>query len=166
MDIDLVVLRALHIVAAAFWVGASLSFAYFIEPASQQLGPGASAFMSVLNEKRHFPVVIAVLSVVAIVAGGLLYWRNSSGLEWEWVSSPTGTTFSAGAAAAIAAWLIGFFVLRPGIGRSQTLAEAAATDSAVAAELDRLGRRLRHGSLANAWLLVSAAIAMAIARYV
>lgn len=166
LDTYIVVVRAVHIVAAAFWVGAAISFAFFIEPVAHQLGASAGAFMTELTEKRKFPIVIAMVSVLAIVAGGLLYWRDSSGLDWAWISTRTGTVFTAGAVAAIAAWLVGFLVLRPGIARSAGLAAVAATDAGAREELARLGAHLRTASLANAWLLILAALAMAIARYV
>ena len=162
----MITLRAVHIVAAAFWVGASLSFAFFIEPVAQRLGASASPFMAELTQKRRFPVVIAVVSVLAIAAGVLLYWRDSSGLEWAWISTRTGTVFTIGAVAAIAAWLVGFLVLRPGIDRTAALAGAAATDAAARDEVARLGRRLRAASLLNAWLIILAALTMATARYV
>ena len=166
MDIYIITLRAVHIVAAAFWVGASLSFAFFLEPVAHSLGPAAGGFMTELTEKRRFPIVVAVTSVLAIVAGALLYWRNSSGLEWDWVSTRTGTVFTVGAVAAIVAWLVGFIVLRPGIERTSALSAAAATDGAARDELAQLGRRLRTASLVNAWLIILAALAMAVARYV
>jgi uncharacterized membrane protein len=166
VDAYVITLRAVHIVSAAFWVGASLSFAFFIEPVAHRLGPSAIEFMSELTEKRRFPVAIAVLSVLAIGAGMLLYWRDSSGLEWAWISTRTGTVFTIGATSAIAAWLIGFLILRPGIARSAALGAEATTDPAARDELARLGRSLRTASLVNAWLIVVAALAMATARYI
>ncbi|HUR17165.1 MAG TPA: hypothetical protein VMZ33_07750 [Candidatus Limnocylindrales bacterium] len=166
MDAYVVGLRAVHIVAAASWVGASLSFAFFIEPVANRLGPSASQFMIELTERRKFPVAIAVVSVLAIVAGMLLYWRDSSGLEWAWISTRTGAMFTAGAVAALSAWLVGFLILRPGIARTAALAAAAPTDPTAQDELARLGHRLRTASLVNAWLIILATLAMATARYV
>lgn len=166
MDIYVVVLRAAHIVAAAAWVGSSLSFAFFIEPTAERLGPSAGPFMAELVERRKFPIVIAITSVVAIVAGALLYWEDSSGLDGDWITTRTGTTFTVGAVAAIVAWLVGFFVLRPGIDRKNQLLASAEHDHAARGELARLGQRLRAASLVNAWLLILAALAMAVARYV
>jgi uncharacterized membrane protein len=166
MDVYVIALRAVHIVAAAFWVGAAVSFAFFIEPAARQLGAASGPFMTELTVRRRFPVVIAVGSVLAIVAGALLYWRASSGLDGAWMRTRTGSVFTLGALLAIVAWLIGFLVLRPGIGRLNALAPVAAKDPAVGLELEGLGRRLRAASLVNAALLISAALAMSIARYV
>lgn len=165
MDTYIVLLRAAHIVAAAAWVGSSLSFAFFIEPAAERLGPSAAPFMAELVEKRKFPIAIAITSVIAIVAGALLYWHDSSGLEADWITTRTGTAFTVGAAAAIAAWLVGFFVLRPGIDRKGELVAIAASDPEAGTELAQLGRRLRSASLVNAWLIILAALAMAVARY-
>lgn len=74
--------------------------------------------------------------------------------------------FTIGALSAVVAWLVGFLVLRPGIERTTALAAAAGTDPEVRNQLDVLGRRLRKASLVNAWLIIVAALAMSIARYV
>jgi uncharacterized membrane protein len=165
MDTYIVLLRAAHIVGAATWVGSSLSFAFFIEPAAEHLGSSAAPFMAELVERRKFPIAIAITSVVAIVAGALLYWHDSSGLDGDWITTRTGTAFTVGATAAIVAWLVGFFILRPGIDRKGELAARAASDPAIEVELAQLGKRLRSASLVNAWLVILAALAMAVARY-
>lgn len=160
MDWYVVVLRVVHIVGGAFWFGAAVVFAAFIEPTAKEIGPSAGPFMQHIAQKKKLPIVIAVSSVFAIVAGALLYWRDSSGFSTVWIRSRSGLGFTVGAVAAIAAWLVGFIVLRPGIDR---LANAAASGSPN--ELARIQRTMRRGSMFNVLFLAAAVIAMASARY-
>lgn len=160
MDVYIVVLRVVHIVGGAFWFGAAVSFAFFIEPTASELGPTGGPFMAHLAQKKKLPIVIAITSVIAIVAGVLLYWRASAGLNTEWITSGPGLGFTTGAGAAIASWLVGFLVLRPGIDK---LAAAAAAGSH--AEVAQIQRTLRRGGSFNVAFLFVAVAAMASARY-
>lgn len=167
MDTYIVVLRVIHIVAGVFWVGSTMLFALFIEPTVAALGSQGGTFMTHLTKVKKYPIVIALTSIVAIVAGGLLYWRSSGGLSGLWIQSGPGLTFTVGGALAVIAWLIGFTVLRPTIGRMEAIRlSAPSEDSRAATTMAALQRRLRLGSNANLILLIGTVTAMAAARYV
>ena len=52
MDLYLIVLRALHIFAGVFWVGAALMFFFFVEPTTKKLGPQAGP-VETLQRDEH-----------------------------------------------------------------------------------------------------------------
>lgn len=161
MDAYVITLRIVHILAGAFWLGAGVVFVAFLEPAAKELGTPGQAFMANVSAKRRLPIVIAVASLVNIVAGLLLYWRGSGGLQSAWITSGPGIGFTLGGAAAVVSWLVGFFVSRPTIDRLAT----AAAGGAQPAEIVRLQARLRLAGRVGLGLLVVAAAAMASARY-
>lgn len=166
MDLYLVVLRIVHIVAGAFWVGASVTFALFLEPTAVAVGPSSGSFMTHLTKAKRFPEVIGVVSLANLVAGVLLYWEASSGFDGAWISSDVGLGFTVGAVSAIASWIIGFTVLRPGVSQIGPLSSAMAAGEAGAAQrFERLQHRLKRASVGNVGLVLFAAAVMASARY-
>jgi hypothetical protein len=116
--------------------------------------------MSHLAQKKKLPVVIAIASVIAIAAGVLLYWHDSSGFHTAWITSAPGLGFTTGAVAAIASWLVGFMVLRPAIDKL-----AAAVASGSPGEIARIQHTMRVGGIFNVAFLSVAVGSMAAARY-
>jgi uncharacterized membrane protein len=170
VDWYLIVLRAIHILAAVFWVGSFYTFFFFIEPSVKELGPTGGQFMAHLAEKKKLPVVIAATAITAIVAGTLLYWRTSDGFNVDWITSATGLGFTVGALAAIIAFALGFIVIKPAIERMGAIGQGiAATGTPPGdeqmAEMQRLGARLVLVGRVDFVLLTVAVIAMATARF-
>ena len=166
MDAYMAVLRIIHIIAGSFWFGASVVFAFFVEPTAKALGPQAAPFMAHVAGKLKLPIVIAVTSIVNIIAGLLLYWRASGGLESEWVKSAQGTAFTIGGLAAMVAWVIGFTVSRPTIDKMNAVGQRlAAGDATAGPEMAVLAHRMRLAGRIGVALLVVATGAMAGARY-
>jgi uncharacterized membrane protein len=164
MDIFVVILRFLHVVAAAYWVGAGVLMAFFVEPAATQAGPAGGQFMLRLGQGK-FGVSMAIAGITTIVAGFLLYGRFGYSLN-----SITGAVLLAGG-------LVGLFALVFG----------GAATGPLTAKLGRLGREIQSGgkppnteqitqmtsltaslrqhARINAVLLLVAVTAMAVARY-
>ena len=61
---DLLVLRLIHIGAAAFWVGAVFAFFLFVQPAAMAVGPDATKFTYQLLHHKRFGVAILASAVV------------------------------------------------------------------------------------------------------
>jgi hypothetical protein len=104
------------------------------------------------------------------VSGFVLYGRVSAGFNRAWMATRPGLALGAGALAAIVALLIGIVVNgRVGVQLAklrQRLATAGATaPPADAARVAALELRLERSSFVTATLLVFAAAAMAVARY-
>ena len=109
---DMVVLRILHIVAGVFWVGAVLFLIVFVAPTAREVGPAAGPFIAHLVGRRRATDAILTAAAVTIVAGALMYWRVSGGLDGDWLASETGSR-SRSAPSGIAAFVIGLTVVRP-----------------------------------------------------
>ena len=107
MNYYLLVLRILHIGAGAFWVGATLSLAFFIKPALKEKGGTGQKFIDYLITKKRFGTDSAGAGGMAGVAGLLLYWRDSQGLTSAWMGSSTGIGFAVGAMFGLTAFIFG-----------------------------------------------------------
>jgi len=107
VELDLIVLRLLHIVAGVFSVGAAWFFFVFVEPTAAELGPESERFMNGMMVRRKAPIFITIASVTTVLAGLALYWRASAGLTAAWITSGPGIGFTVGAVAAIVAFVAG-----------------------------------------------------------
>lgn len=169
MDWLVIVLRILHIGSAIAWVGGSAVFTFYIEPTLGALGPDAEKVTGELVQRRQLPRYFQIASTTTVLAGAVLYWIDSSGLQLSWITSPTGLAFTIAALAAIVAWLGGAAIGRT-VERVATIGgEIKAAGGPPSAEL--MGRmhaaqeRLRQLGLVDFSLLVVAVIGMAVARY-
>src|SRR5262245_61236589 len=102
MDTYMVVLRILHILAGVFWVGAAFVTILFLQPTARELGPAAGPFMAHLAGKKRLVDWVLRAAGLTILAGVLMYWRVSGGLEWDWISSAQGLGLTIGALCGIA----------------------------------------------------------------
>lgn len=170
MDPYLLVLRLLHIGFGIFWVGGAYTFFLFVSPSAKALGPDANgAFMNEVV-RRRFPMVVLVAGIVTVLAGALLYLRDSGGLSMTWIRTPTGTAFSIGAVAAIVSLALGPLVILPTITKLQTLGGQIKTEGRPptpeeGATLHALDRRLTQVGQFDLVLLTVAVVMMATARY-
>lgn len=170
MDAYVIVLRILHIVAGVFWVGSAALVTFFLEPAAQTLGPAAGPFMGELSAKRKLPIAISVAGIVNVLAGLLLYWEASNGLDPDWITSGPGLGFTVGGIAAIVGLTVGVGFIRPRFARlgaigAEVQASGGQPSQSQAAEVQRLNHVLKRLGLSVMTLLVFAVVAMAVARY-
>src|SRR5262249_4594166 len=147
------------------WAGTVIFVAFFLDPAVKSAGPDGTKFMQQLVKTNRFPVVIMLLAIVTILAGSLLIWKVSAGLQSVWLSTRNGQVLTAGAVVAIVAFLIGFFVSRPASFRIAKIGKAVASaggppTAAQIQELTMLGKRLSTASRIIAFLLIFAIVGM------
>lgn len=166
----LLILRLLHIGFGIFWAGAAIYLAFFIEPAVKALGADGTKFMQQLVRTNRFPVVILLSALVTVVAGALLIWKLSGGLQSQWLSTRYGTVLTTGGAMAIVAFLIGFSISRPASMRMAKIGKAVAIaggppTAAQIGELQKLGRRISVAGRVIAILLILAVVGMSAFRY-
>src|SRR5438105_586471 len=90
MDLIVIVLRLVHIFGGVFWLGTVWMTAIFLGPTSEAIGSDAEKFMTYISVKLRYPTVVAIAAGSNVLAGLLLYWRDSAGLRLEWISTPTG----------------------------------------------------------------------------
>ena len=169
MDVYMVVLRIVHILAGVFWVGSALLIFYFIQPAAREVGPGAGPLMTHLVQNKRLPDVTLGAAGLTILAGLLMYWRVSNGLDTDWISSSYGIAITVGAVSAIAAVAIGASIVRPSMAKAGQIAQSAAAAGGPTpeqgAEIQALQQRVRVAGNIVTPLLILAVVAMASAQY-
>lgn len=170
MKAELLILRLVHILGGIFWVGGMMYSTFFLVPALGASPSVAGQVMAGLQKRRLF-TVLPIVALLTIASGIRLMWIVSVGFSDAYLSTPTGRTFSAGALAAIVAFLLSILVSRPGFLRVGRLGASLAntTDEGarqrITSEMQRISRR---AAVANGFvvaLLLLAAAAMATARY-
>jgi len=168
MAAELLVLRIIHIVGGILWVGAMAFNAFFLGPAMAASGPAAGQVAAGLMKRRIF-VFMPVVAILTILAGLRLMMIASSRFGGDYFGSRTGMTFSIAAALALLAFIYGMAVTRPAMARVVALNQQAAADASnrerIMAEIQATQQRAAKATTVVAWMLLAAAVGMAIARY-
>jgi len=99
-------LIALHVLAAAFWVGASLTLKFVVD-AVRRGGADAAAFMPTLMFRSGLARALGVAGATTILSGLAALWILSDGFNPAFMRSPTGMLISCGAACGILAVVTG-----------------------------------------------------------
>ena len=169
MDLLLVILRFVHVVGGMLWVGIAVFIAFYLVPAITDVGPDGARVMAAL-QRRGIMNVLPMLAVATLISGSWIYWIRSRGLKAAYVATPTGAVFGVGGLVALAAFVLGITITRPSMLRAVTIMPSL--PSLPAGERERqmvLANELRaRGALFSrviAWMLLFAALCMAVARY-
>ena len=170
MDWLVIGLRIVHIGAAVFWAGSAFFFFLFVEPTARALGPDAGKFMHHVVAQRRIVSRVVGASTLTVLAGALLYWRDSAGLTASWITSPAGLAFTLGGLTGLVAWLDGVVGIGPSVTNLDRLATSIATvgrppSNEQLSALDALQVRLRRLGQLDVVMLSIAIVAMAAARY-
>jgi uncharacterized membrane protein len=171
MDVFFIILRLIHVGGAIFWGGAALFMFLFLEPALHMAGSAAGAVQQSLVRNTKFPVAIALSSILTTLSGIIMYWRDSNGLDLNWIKTGTGLTFTIGGIAGIAATIIGGSMLSPLTAKAGKLqAEIASSGGnaspSQAAELAAIQTRLAMVNRIDFIVIAIAILTMASARYI
>lgn len=112
----MLVLRFLHIVSGAPWVGSAFLFVGFIGPSAAEVGPSAGLLLSAAVRKRRVSKVITWLGMITVAAGWLMWLKDLSdhGGLGEWLGSGFGLGITLGALLATATFSVGYY----GVGRN------------------------------------------------
>ena len=105
-------LIALHVLAAAFWVGAFLTFIGFVVPAARSSGIDVPAFIRALMFGARLQGALALAGVTTILSGIVALWILSGGFNRGFMDSATGRLISFGATAGILAIVTGIITGR------------------------------------------------------
>ncbi len=167
----LLILRLLHIGCGIMWAGTVIFIAFFLDPAVKYSGPDGTRFMQQLVKTNRFPIVIMLLAIITVLAGSLLIWKVSGGLQTIWLSTKNGKVLTTGGVLAIIAFLIGMTVNRPATIKIAKIGKAFAgaggpPTPAQLAELTVLRKRLSTASRIIAYLLIFTIVGMSVFRYV
>lgn len=166
-DFVMVVLRAIHIVGTVFWVGGTLLVAGYHE---YVLDPGdPKRTLERMAEYDDMSTMVGMSGMVGVLAGLVLYWLVSNGLDMSWISSTYGTTITIGAVAGIVAVAITIpyvgLTNNKSVALYQEVGDAAELTAEQAETVDRLQARLHTGERWGAIFMVIAVLAMSTAQY-
>ena len=161
-------LRLVHIVAGTVWVGSAVFAALFLFPTARAVGADGRRFIERLTPRVGPALGIAML--LTVISGFIMYGRLSAGFNRAWVTSRPGLALAAGAVAALLAVVIGIAVNAPSSAKIAALrknldTQGSTPNPAQAAQLAALQSRVERGAQGAAVLLLIAAGAMAVARY-
>jgi hypothetical protein len=171
MDPLIIILRLIHVVAGALWVGMAAFTTYYLQPALQEVGPDGGKVMAAI-QRRGIMTVMPILAVATLLSGLWLYLRAAAGQHASFAQSGPGMAFGIGGLAAIAGWLTGMFVMRPAMMKAVALAQSLGSSATpeerqrVGAAAEQLRRRATVAGKAMTHLLFLAIAAMAVARYI
>jgi hypothetical protein len=170
MDAYMVVLRVVHILAGVFWVGAAFTTILFLQSTAREVGPAAAPFMAHLAGKKRLVDWVLRAAGLTILAGLLMYWRVSDGLDADWIGSAPGLSLTIGALCGIAAFSLGLSIVRPTIQESLSIGREVAAGGGTptpeqGARMQALQTRSKAVGQVIVPLLVVAVTGMAAARY-
>ena len=123
LQLYLTVLRILHIFAAVAWVGGGIFLLSVLSPTVRDAGPDGGRFMLQLAKYGRLGRMLTISAIITVLAGLLLYWPTSGGLNQAWLKSPTGITLTIGAIFGILAMLHGAFATGPITSKMGALAK-------------------------------------------
>jgi uncharacterized membrane protein len=170
MDMSLIITRLIHVLGGIIWVGTMVFMTVFLMPTLAEMGPDAGKVMAGLT-KRKFMAVMPIVAILVILSGLYLYWNTSGGFNHDYMKSGPGHSYAFGGIAAILAFLIGVTVIRPSMMKAVALSASAAQApeaerGAILGAAQAARARGEKASKLVIWLLIFAAITMAIGRYV
>jgi uncharacterized membrane protein len=170
MDWWLILLRIVHVGSAMAWFGGAIIGGFFLTPTAQALGAAGQPFMEHLMRHRRMGIFFPIVSVLTILSGAALYWRDSNGLDGAWIGSATGLAFTIGGIAALGAFIGGAVLIGPSIGEQTAVQTelAASGGEPTEAQRQRLARaegKMRLAGRLDWPLILLAGLTMAIGRY-
>ena len=168
MDLTLLqLLRFIHIVSGAFWVGTAVTLAFFVFPALLAGETSGGRYLKQIMMQRKLAPVITVAMLLVILSGGYL-WR----LDFPHISGGTfdrrTLDYTLGAFLGILAAIVGLFVNMPTGMKLGAVVDSIGTGvpSVESSEqAARLSRKLLIATRCIAILLLGAVSLMALARY-
>jgi hypothetical protein len=164
------ILRLIHVLSGVIWVGGVFFVSIYLMPTIRVLGPAGAPVMQHLAQVKKIQLFFMAMAFATILTGLAAFYHNSAG-DTEWMRSGPGRTFSFGALFAIVALIHGATVNSPTARKIGMLGMAfqAAKGPPPAdqvAEMQRLQDKLYFHAQVSISLLLLAALAMGLARYV
>ena len=166
MNIFMLVLRFVHIVGAIIWGGGALLMEFFISRSIAATGEAGQKFAQHLTNTIRIHVFMMAAAISTILAGTLLYWRDSDGFTSAWMKSSTGLGFGIGACFGLIAFVFGAIFGKSNAELGQISAQITgkpANDQL--ARIQAIQKRIKVVSPIHVVSMILAMIFMATARY-
>ncbi|MBN2115924.1 MAG: hypothetical protein JW730_05105 [Anaerolineales bacterium] len=166
MSIEMLFLRIIHVCAAIFWGGGALMMEFFIRPALLASAEGGQRVAGHLANQARLHIFMMIAGIATILAGTLLYWRDSDGFSSAWVRSGAGIGFGIGAVFGIIAFIFGAIFGRSNaeLGKISAQIQGKPTEEQLA-RIQALQERIRRVSPIHVAGVILAMLFMATARY-
>jgi hypothetical protein len=164
-----IVLRLIHILGGIFWVGAMIMLAGFLIPTVRATGREGGRFMQSLMQQHRLQLYLGLAAALTVLSGITMYARMAAATHGAWAGSGPGIAYGTGALAAILGAAVGGGISGSAGRKMMALGQAVGSgppSPEQQAEMARLQGRMALGSRVAASLLVIAAGAMAVGRYV
>lgn len=167
---DFVVLRLIHVLGGAVWLGAAVTMFLFLQPTARATAPEGQRFMLYLLRNRRFSEVVLGAAILTGIAGAILFWRDTNGFQLALMTHPAILGFTVGGIAGGLALVLFLLVGYPAGRRLITVggqleAERRGPSDNEQRVIATAQRTLNRVGIAVLGLLVVAAAAMATARY-
>ena len=170
----MIVLRLFHVVCGILWVGGVAVLTLFVTPSVRGAGPAGGAVMRQLLTKTRFVPYFPALGGLTVLTGILMFWRDgvtTQGGAAAFGASAMGITLSIGGLAGLIALIFGGLVVGRSAGAVSKILRAVDSSGGQpspeqGAALAALQAKIGWGSSIVLPILIIAAIAMAVARYV
>lgn len=171
MDMEIIVLRLLHIVFGVIWAGWAVSLWLFVEPAARASGAAGGVFMQNITGNTPLLKVMTIAPLLVIIAGIRLLWITSGGFDGAWMATSQGITLLLGSVSGIVVFIYGMMVMRPAGMRMGALAQQIQAGGAPPtpeqlAEIGKLRQTLSTGGRIAAIALIVTTALMSVARFV
>src|SRR5205814_8540427 len=92
----MIVLRFLHVVSGALWVGMFAFMTFFLMPAFAEAGPEGAKVQGALM-RRRIPLIMPVIALVTLVTGFWWFQRLSGGAAGPLMKAPSVRAFGVAA---------------------------------------------------------------------
>ena len=164
-------LRAVHVLCAAVWIGSTAYILLLLTPAVEDAGPAGGQIMMRLD-RRGLHTYMASVSLTTLASGVYLLWRFTGGFDPGVAATHAGLAFGTGGAAGLLAGIIGATVVgRSGAQVVEIMAQAVplADGPARGALMQRaaaLRQRIKGGTRIVMVLQCTALVLMAVGHYV
>lgn len=169
MTLYIALLRLLHVGGGVLWAGAILFISFFLMPTVRALGPDGGRFVQSMGQVTKLSRILPGSALTTIIAGALLYWEVSGGLNPAWLVTPAGITLSLGALAALRAFFGPASALAKGQKRTLALMQGIAgraPNEAEARELKELQAKVPGRYRELTVLMILAVLCMALFRVI
>jgi putative copper export protein len=170
MNFVIILLRVIHIFAAAYWAGAAFFLVRVLLPTVQEAGPDGGKFMQRLALSGRLSRGFAIASGLTVLSGILAYLAIPVYRGNPFAQFGQAAVLTIGAVFGLLAFLHGMLITGPISRRSGALAKEMAThqgppDPEKLKEAQALGAKLGESAVHSAILIALALLGMAAAQY-
>jgi hypothetical protein len=165
------VIRAVHVLLAALWLGSTAFMVFFVMPALKETGPAGAPMMGAIARKG-LNAFMGSLGGITVLTGFYLYWRLTGGFDPALSATHAAMVFGTGGIAGLISVIVGGAVVGRKMKRMTDLGGKAMAlpEGPERARLMSESKAARDGGVAGTRIVLAlqvvALICMAVGHYV